>query len=210
MPNYDPPQSYHPVAGRDTVPPAIAAFVERPPLLMLDIFAGLGGASQAMVARGWEVVTVDNEPLFGCTHTCDVRLFTWPGRRPDLVWLSPPCTEFSRESMPWCRRGQAPDLSLTRAALDLVRDINPRYWVLENVRGAVPWFAQLGLGAPRAIVGPFYLWGYFPLLPPRIPKGKGKESIPGRRPDLRAKVPGALSHALAVAVEAQVELWGEL
>lgn len=54
------------------------------PLLMLDLCCGLKGASAAMRDRGWEVVR---------------------GRRPDLVWASPPCTEFSRESMPWTKTG---------------------------------------------------------------------------------------------------------
>ena len=33
---------------------------------MLDICAGLGGASQVMRARGWDVVTLDYDPAFEC------------------------------------------------------------------------------------------------------------------------------------------------
>ena len=39
---------------------------------ILDIFAGLGGASAAFKDRGWDVVTVDNDPRFDCTHTADL------------------------------------------------------------------------------------------------------------------------------------------
>lgn len=41
-------------------------------LRMLDLFAGLGGASAAMCERGWDVVTVDADPAFGCTHTANL------------------------------------------------------------------------------------------------------------------------------------------
>jgi hypothetical protein len=74
---------------------------------MLDLFAGLGGASEAMRGRGWDVVTVDADPRFGCTVTADLSGWSWAGKRPDLIWASPPCTEFSREAMPWCRSSAA-------------------------------------------------------------------------------------------------------
>lgn len=170
--------------------------------LMLDLCAGLGGASQAMVARGWEVVTMDYDPRFGCTFTADVRTWRWEGPRPDLVWGSPPCNEFAAESMPWSRKGIAPDMSLVMGCLRIVVESRPRIWVLENVRGAVPWFAPV-LGPPRQIVGPFFLWGNFPPLGVGALKMRKKESYPSSRPDLRAKAPEALSLAVAVAVESQ-------
>lgn len=33
-------------------------------MLMLDLFAGLGGASRAMQEAGWIVIRVDNDPQF--------------------------------------------------------------------------------------------------------------------------------------------------
>jgi hypothetical protein len=169
---------------------------------MLDLCAGLGGASQAMRARGWRVVTVDSELRFGCTHTADIRTWRWVGPRPDLVWASPPCTEFARESMPWSRKGITPDLSIVMGCLRVIAETRPRFWVLENVRGAVRWLAPI-LGPPRQIAGPFFLWGNFPPLGVGRLKMRPKESYPSSRPDLRAKVPEAISLAVAVAVESQ-------
>jgi hypothetical protein len=168
------------------------------PLLCLDLCAGLGGASQAMRRRGWDVVTMDNDPRFGCDITADLTAWSWHGRRPDLVWASPPCTEFARESMPWCRTGAVPDLTLIQAVRRVVTACDPRYWVLENVRGAVHY-----LGPPREIHGPFYLWGHFPPLGrPRLAMRK-KESYSSRQRAERAMVPAALSTALALAIESQ-------
>ncbi len=165
---------------------------------MLDLFAGLGGASQAFAARGWDVVTVDNDPRFGCTHTADLATWKWGGARPDLIWLSPPCTEFSRESMPWCRTGKPPSLDLVLAGLRIVRECGPTWWVLENVRGATKYLNPL-LGEPHQSHGPFFLWGEFPAFECQVKPFK--ERLSGKQRAERAKVPRALSEALAVACE---------
>lgn len=176
---------------------------------MLDLCAGLGGASQVMRARGWQVTTLDNDPAFGCDITADLTTWHYVGPVPDLLWISPPCTEFARESMPWCRTGSAPDMALVKAAKRLVHEIQPRYWIIENVRGAVPFFRPL-FGPPRQIIGPFYLWGYFPLITVDMSRFKKKESYPSSRPDLRAMVPEALSLAVAVAIESQITLFDKV
>jgi site-specific DNA-cytosine methylase len=165
---------------------------------MLDLFAGLGGASQAMRARGWDVVTVDSDPRFGCDVTADLSAWSWTGRRPDLVWASPPCTEFSRESMPWCRTGNPPSLDLVRAALRVVRECDPTWWVLENVRGATRHLNPL-LGEPQSSHGPFFLWGRFPPLRSRVKPFL--ERLSSQRRAERAKVPYRLSEELARACE---------
>ena len=47
------------------------------------------------------------------------------------------------------------------ACLRLIDQIRPRYWVIENVKGAVFWFKP-HLGRPRYVCNPYYLWGFFP------------------------------------------------
>lgn len=173
-------------------------------LRMLDLCAGLGGASRAMRDRGWDVVTVDNDPRFGCTHTADIREWSYSGPPLDLVWLSDPCTEFARESMPWSRRGVAPDTSILLGGLRIIRECQPRYWVRENVRGSVRWVRDI-LGEPRAIVGPYFLWGNFPPIKPRIRMRK-KESYGSHQAAERSLVPYALSEAMAIVIEQQQQM----
>jgi site-specific DNA-cytosine methylase len=168
---------------------------------MLDLCSGLGGASQAMRERGWTVITLDNEAVFKPDIVADLCTWIYDGPRPDLIWASPPCTEFARESMPWSRTGNAPDLALVNAVFRIVAGAQPRYWILENVRGAMPW-----LGPPREIHGPFYLWGHFPRLGrPRLCM-RLKESYSSKQRAERAKISRALSVAVALAVESQAEL----
>lgn len=171
--------------------------------LMLDLFAGTGGASRAFRDAGWEVVTVDHDPQHGADVVADLTAWSWDGERPALVWASPPCEAFSRTSMPWCRPAPEPSLALVRAALRVVRESRPRYWVLENVRGAVPYLRPL-LGEPRVVAGPFHLWGYFP--PFRLDVPPFKERLSSTRRVERAAVPYALSEALLRAIEGQQEL----
>ncbi len=165
---------------------------------MIDLCCGLKGASAAMRERGWEVVTVDNDPRFEPTVIADVRTWQWTGRRPDLVWSSPPCTEFSRESMPWTRRGIVPDLAIVEACVRIAREANARYWLLENTRGALRWLKSL-LGEPKYRMHPQFLWGCPPVgfQPSWVKLPKKRHSSP----ELRAIVPWHISLALARAVE---------
>lgn len=172
-------------------------------MLMLDLCCGLKGASQPFAARGWDVVTLDIDARFAPDIVADLRTWHWSGPTPDLIWLSDPCTEFSRESMPWCKTGNTPDLSIAQAGLRIIRDAQPRYWVRENVRGSTRWVLPF-LGEPREIHGPFFLWGNFPPLGRPLLRMRNKESYSSTHQAERAKVPAALSEALAVALESQM------
>lgn len=170
-------------------------------LKMLDLFSGLGGASSAMRERGWSVDRVEINPRL-CPDRVwdDVRTFH-PAGSYDLVWASPPCTEFARESMPWIRTGNDPSLDLVREAQRIIGEVSPRFWAIENVRGSLKWLRPV-LGEPVAKVGACYLWGNLPLVAWPDLRGRQKQKFAGQRPDLRSKVPHEISLALALAIEA--------
>ena len=142
---------------------------------MLDLYSGLGGASEAFVRAGWEVVRVENNPLLeNVPHTIlhDVRdhhvVFEDDY---DFVWASPPCTEFSNayggpKGVAY-RSGVdfAPDLTLLNRALEIIELIKPKYWAIENVAGASKIFSHtMKVNSPRQIIGPFFIWGIFPFV----------------------------------------------
>lgn len=169
--------------------------------IMYDLCSGLGGASEGFKTRGWQVITLDNDPKFGPDIVADLTTWTYNGPdRPRFIWASPPCLEFSRESMPWTRRGIEPDLEIVRACKRIIDEARPKYWIIENVRGAVPFFRDL-LGTPALIVGPFYLWGFIPPIGRVRLNMVKKESLSGKDRELRAKIPISLSTAIAVASE---------
>lgn len=144
--------------------------------------------------RGWNVVTIDIDPRFKTDIVADATTFSWDGAAVDLLWASPPCDEFSRESMPWCRTGQIPSLELVHATLRIVGEVRPRWWVMENVRGLQRWF-----GRSSARFGPVYLWGWFPKF--EAPERYWKETLSSTRHAERAKIPYEIGEALAVAIE---------
>ncbi len=175
-------------------------------MIALDLCAGTGSATIALADRGWEVITVDNDPQHSPEILADVKDWRWNGAQPNFIWASPPCVEFSRESMPWSRTGNIPDISIVRACYRIIKDCRPRYWIIENVRGAVPWVAPM-LGKAHQIINPYFLWGVFPDLgKPKLTK-RNKESLSSKKTIERAMIPYALSLAVADAIEMQPQLF---
>jgi hypothetical protein len=167
---------------------------------VLDLFAGLGGASAAMRDRGWDVVTADADPAFGCTHTADLTAWSYSGPPVDLVWASPPCEAFSRTILPWLKKtAPVPSMALVEASVRIVAEVQPRWWAIENVRGACRWFRPT-LGPVRQTVGPYFLWGRFPPFRCRLRKRKKESMSSGWRAE-RARIPYELSESLAKACE---------
>lgn len=172
-------------------------------LTMLDLFSGLGGASAAMRDRGWGVTTLDNNPEFKTDIVADIRDFSWRGGPLDLIWASPPCEEFSREFMPWCRTGKEPSMELVEAAYRVLQEASLRFWAIEDTRGAVKYFRPL-LGPPAWISNPIYLWGSFPPLP-KLRLNMRKEKMSSSWAAERAKIPYEISLALAISIEGALD-----
>lgn len=172
---------------------------------MLDLFAGLGGASQAMKDRGWKVITVEIDPCFHPDIIADITTFHYYGPTPDLIWASPECTEFTRASLPasWaCNKNGKPDpdMAQVEAAIRIIEEVKPRWWIIENVRGAVPYFKPR-LGPPAKRSGSRYLWGCFPPFDCRPEYGKEKIGPCENRHNIRSVIPYQLSLALCLSIE---------
>ncbi len=121
--------------------------------VLIDLFAGGGGASEGMRrATGFHPVVAVNH----CDDAIRMHAANHPetmhfredvfkvapgvgsrGRRPDLLWASPQCTHFSRA------RGRAPkseqQRSLAWVVVDWARDVRPRCIIVENVPEFVTW-----------------------------------------------------------------------
>jgi hypothetical protein len=192
----------------------------------LDLFSGLGGASEAFIqdTDDWTVLRIDNNPLLANvpnTMMDDIkslsRRINGSEHTIDVVWASPPCREFStaynaprsvaaRGGIPY-----EPDMSLLHAAVDIIKTVKPRYWIIENVVGSIRYFAE-ELGEPRQIIGPYVLWGNFPTFSVdesklESKKSKDKHSANPLRSNYKAKVDFEISQALKYAIENQKSIF---
>ena len=146
---------------------------------VLDLFSGLGGASEAFLKAGHEVLRIENNPLLGeipNTETMcvfELRDFLVENhaiqngdkKQIDLIWASPPCDEFSLGY-------NAPYAIHTRE--------NPNEPYQPNLE-------------PLPLIDP-----------PRYPtKAEIDKRHSGIRKNIRAKIPIEISEALLFAIQSQ-------
>lgn len=164
---------------------------ERQPLA-IDLFCGLGGWTEALLAEGYDVIGFDIERHEYGEHRYPGLLVvqdvtTLHGSQfkdATLIVASPPCQAYSYRAMPW-KRAKAlppPDNTLFETCFRLQREACEAAGrhiplIVENVRGAQKW-----VGRARWSYGSFFLWGDVPALMPttfkRSEKGVGPKWNP--------------------------------
>jgi len=170
--------------------------------LAIDLFCGLGGWTEGLLAEGYHVIGFDIEEHAYGEHRYPGQLvvqdvLTLHGSQfkdAALIVASPPCQEYSYMAMPWSRaKAKAAAIRADETGQKLA-DLNRLFdacfriqkeaciaagrhipLVVENVRGAIPW-----VGRSRWNFGSFHLWGDVPALMPLTVK---PQKVPGFRFD---------------------------
>jgi len=153
--------------------------------LAIDLFCGLGGWTDGLLAEGYDVIGFDIERHEYGEHRYpgllviqDVRtLHGSQFKDAALIVASPPCQAYSYRAMPW-KRAKAlppPDNSLFEACFRIQQEACEAAGrhiplIVENVKGAQKW-----VGRARWSFGSFYLWGDVPALMP-ITSRRGKSN----------------------------------
>lgn len=122
---------------------------------VLELFCGTKSISRAFAARGHEVYTVDWEKGFEPTLCVDIGTLTAEqiidlcGGVPDVIWASPDCTTYSVAAISYHRKREANGNlkavteyaqrcdEINEHVVRLIRELDPRYWFMENPRGAM-------------------------------------------------------------------------
>lgn len=136
--------------------------------LAIDLFCGLSGWTNGLLAEGWRVIGFDIEQHVYGQMRYPAQLVLWDvttlhGRQfagADLIVASPPCQAYSYRAMPW-KRAKAlppPDNTLFEACFRIQREAGEAAGrhiplVVENVCGAQTW-----VGKAR-----WHLWFLLPL-----------------------------------------------
>lgn len=178
--------------------------------LAIDLYCGLGGWTEGLLAEGYRVVGFDIEQhVYGRDRypaqlvvqdvaTIHGRQF----REAALIVASPPCQAYSYRAMPW-KRAKAlppPDNTLFEAPFRIQREACAAAGrhiplVVENVCGAQKW-----VGRARWHFGSFYLWGDVPALMPITTRAV---KVPGLGAGWRP--PGHPKHVTGLAFNTQAE-----
>jgi hypothetical protein len=165
--------------------------------LAIDLFCGLGGWTDGLLAEGWDVIGFDIERH----HYGDAKypaqlvlqdVLTLHGKQfkdAALIVASPPCQEYSYMAMPWsiAKKKQREYLDGTRDVKQLTALFDACFriqreaieaaghfipLIVENVRGAQKW-----VGRSRWNFGSFHLWGDVPALMPMTSARRMKSKI---------------------------------
>lgn len=123
---------------------------------VLELFAGTKSVSKAFEKRGHETYSIDWDKNFkDVSLHADISTITAEdiinlcGGVPDVIWASPDCTTYSIAAISKHRRreenGNLKGVSeyamkcdvTNKHMLDLIKELNPKYWFIENPRGGM-------------------------------------------------------------------------
>lgn len=119
-------------------------------LKVLELFAGTRSIGKAFEERGHEVYSIEwdkqhgNIDWYADMTQVNVQDILERFGTPDVIWASPPCEKFSVAAIGkhWIQGTNLPKTEDTKKALDLlehvvqlIKELNPTYYFIENPRG---------------------------------------------------------------------------
>jgi len=114
---------------------------------ILEVFSGTRSIGKVCDQLGWESVSVDL--IMEADHKCDIMDFDYKQYDKDefdIVWASPPCTEYSKLQDCWLNRMRKGELytkeiqekymsdgdKLIEKTFEIINYFNCEYWFMEN------------------------------------------------------------------------------
>ena len=99
---------------------------------LLELFSGTGSVGNVCRRLGCEVTSLDRDmPADIRMDILDWHYASLPPNSFDVIWASPPCTEYSVAKTVGVRKLDEAN-AIVKRTLEIIRYFNPRYWMMEN------------------------------------------------------------------------------
>ena len=99
---------------------------------VLELFSGTGSIGKVCKQLDWDVVSVDM--ILPATHKCNIMDFDYKQydkNEFDIVWASPPCTEYSKAKTRGIRDIQGAN-KIVLKTIEIINYFNCGEWFMEN------------------------------------------------------------------------------
>lgn len=134
---------------------------------LLELFSGTGSVRKAVGDQFEEVVSIDILAKFNPTEVSDILTWDYKKYPPgyfDVIWASPPCTEYSivLNGHPNRPRNLVLADSIVQRTIEIINYFNPERWFMENPQTGLLKNREFMLGLPYVDVDycRYSNWGY--------------------------------------------------
>ena len=116
--------------------------------LLLELFSGTGSVGKVAESMGYDVVSLDRD----MEATIKTDIMNWdyqnfPKPKIDVIWASPPCTEYSRAKTCGIRDIEGAN-AIVKRTLDIIHYFKPDYWIIENPQTGLLKEQEMMIGIP--------------------------------------------------------------